>query len=185
MKTIDIQYCKTEMGELIIGSFDNKLCLLDFRYRKTRKQVDNRIKNKLQAEFIERDTVFLRKVRRQIKEYLLGGRKDFDIPTIVAGTDFQKSVWKSIEKIGYGRTMSYLMLAEKIGNKKAVRAVANAVGANALGIVIPCHRVVESSGGLGGYAGGVAAKKRLLNLENNIVFSCNMREKVIGSSDVK
>lgn len=165
MKIINIQYCDTKAGELIIGSFEDKLCLLDFRYRKTRKQVDNRIRNGLQAEFIEKDTVFLRKVRRQIKEYLNGDRKKFNFPIIITGTDFQKSVWKAIVNIGYGETMAYLELAEKVGNRKAVRAVASAVGANALGIVVPCHRVIESGGGLGGYAGGLEIKKKLLNME--------------------
>jgi methylated-DNA-[protein]-cysteine S-methyltransferase len=168
MKTISIQYYKTEIGELIIGSFEDKLCLLDFRYRKTRKQVDNRIKNKLQAEFIERDTIFLKRVHRQVNEYLRGDRKEFNISTTVVGTDFQKKIWEVLRSIGYGKAISYLRLAEKLGNKKAVRAVANAVGANALGIVIPCHRVIENNGGLGGYAGGLEAKKRLLNLEGTI-----------------
>ena len=83
----------------------------------------------------------------------------------MVGTDFQKNVWNALLKIPYGTTITYLQLAKNIGNAKAVRAVANADGANAMAVIIPCHRVIESNGGLGGYGGGVAIKKQLLELE--------------------
>ena len=92
-------------------------------------------------------------------------RDKFDIPFIMLGSDFQKQVWEELINIPYGTTVSYKALSEKIGNSKAVRAVANANGANAISIIIPCHRVVASNGGLGGYAGGLKAKKLLLNVE--------------------
>jgi len=84
------------------------------------------------------------------------------------GSDFQKSVWKALLEIPYGKTASYLELAKKIGNEKAVRAVANANGANAIGIIIPCHRIIGSDGSLTGYGGGLPLKKKLLELENNL-----------------
>ena len=170
MITINIQYCKTKIGELILGSFDEKLCLLDFRYRKMRMSVDNRIKKGLNAQFIEKDDEILKEIRKQIDEYLIGERKEFNISILMIGSDFQKQVWQELLNIKYGEVASYLDLAKKINNKKAVRAVASANGANSIGLVIPCHRVIESSGELGGYGGGISIKKRLLKLENKNLF---------------
>ena len=167
MNNINIQYHKTKIGEMILGSFDGSLCLLDFRYRKMRKSVDNRIKQGLNAEFIEQDDELVVKSKQQLDEYLAGERKEFDIPIITVGTNFQLNVWEALLKIPYGKTASYLQLAKDIGNPKAVRTVANANGANAIGIIIPCHRIIGSNGELTGYAGGLAAKKRLLKLEGS------------------
>jgi len=165
MNQISIQYFKTKIGELILGSFENKLCLLDFRYRKMRKTVDASRLFGLVAEFIERDSDILKETRKQIDEYLNGKRIKFEIPLLLVGTDFQESVWKSLMEVKYGETASYLDLARKIGNEKAVRAVAGANGANAIGLIIPCHRIIGSNGELVGYGGGLPAKKRLLKLE--------------------
>jgi len=167
MNQINIQYYKTKIGELILGSFDNKLCILDFRYRRMRTTVDNRIKNGLKAEFVEQDDEVLQRTRKQLDEYFNGERKIFDIPLLMVGTDFQKSVWNALMKVAYGTTSSYLQLAKDINNEKAVRAVANANGANSLGIIIPCHRIIGSNGELVGYGGGLPIKKRLLKLEQN------------------
>ena len=104
----------------------------------------------------------------QLKEYFDGKRKTFDIPLLTIGTDFQKSVWDGLIKIPYGTKASYLELSKNIGNEKAVRAVASANGANAIGILIPCHRIIGSNGDLVGYAGGLPAKKKLLELESNL-----------------
>jgi methylated-DNA-[protein]-cysteine S-methyltransferase len=92
MKTINIQYYKTKIGELILGSFGNKLCILDFRYRRMRNTVDKRIQNGLESEFVEQDDKVLQKTRKQIDEYLMGKRKEFKIPILMVGTDFQKQV---------------------------------------------------------------------------------------------
>ena len=110
MNQINIQYYKTKIGELILGSFDGKLCLLDFRYRKMRKTVDNRIKNGLNADFVEHDDEILVKTREQLDAYLIGNRKEFDIPLLMVGTDFQKSVWDALMKVPYGTTSTYLQL---------------------------------------------------------------------------
>jgi methylated-DNA-[protein]-cysteine S-methyltransferase len=162
---IKIQYFKTKIGELILGSFEGNLCILDFRHSKKRTTIDNRIKTGLKANFLEEEDEILAETKKQVAEYLDGNRKEFDIPLLMVGTDFQKNVWDALLKIPYGTTISYLQLAENIGNAKAVRAVANADGANAMAVIIPCHRVIESNGGLGGYGGGVAIKKQLLELE--------------------
>ena len=171
MNKINIQYYKTKDTEFILGSFNQKLCMLDFRYRKMRKSVDNRIKKGLNAEFIEQDDEILKKTRIQLDEYFSMKRRDFDIPLLMVGSEFQKSVWEALLKIPYAKTASYLELSKTIGNEKAVRAVANANGANAIGIIIPCHRIIGSNGELTGYAGGLVLKKRLLELENNLFTS--------------
>ncbi len=165
MNHIHIQYYKTKIGEMIIGSLDDNLCLLDFRYRRMRATVDKRIKNGLNAEFIEQEDEILVKTKQQLDEYLAGERKEFDVPILTVGTDFQQSVWEALMKVPYGTTSSYLQLAKDINNSKAVRAVANANGANAIGLIIPCHRIIGTNGELVGYGGGLAVKKRLLKLE--------------------
>ncbi|XLQ19641.1 MAG: methylated-DNA--[protein]-cysteine S-methyltransferase [Candidatus Moraniibacteriota bacterium] len=165
MSNINIQYYKTSIGELILGSYNDKLCLLDFQYRKMRNIVDNRLQKGFDAVFIEKNDGILKDIRIQIDEYLVGERKEFDMPIITVGTDFQKQVWNALRNIEYGKTVSYLELAKSINNEKAVRAVASANGANAIGLVIPCHRVIESGGGLGGYGGGLSVKKKLLKIE--------------------
>ena len=165
MNQIDIQYCKTKIGELILGSFEDRLCLLDFKYRKMRKTVDERIKKGLKANFIEHNTEIIERTRAELDEYFQGNRKEFDVPLQMVGTDFQKSVWNTLLKVPYGITSTYLKLAYEINNEKAVRAVANANGANSMAIIIPCHRIIGSNGELVGYGGGLPVKKRLLTLE--------------------
>jgi len=165
MKFINIQYCKTKIGELILGSFEGKLCLLDFRYRKMRKSVDERIKKGLNAKFVENNTEIIERIQAELDEYFHGNRKEFDVPLQMVGTDFQKSVWKALLRVPFGTTSTYLQLAKNINNEKAVRAVAAANGANSMAIIIPCHRIIGSNGELVGYAGGLPIKKRLLKLE--------------------
>lgn len=167
MKTnsINIQSVKTRIGELLVGSFQQQLCLLDYRYRKMRNTVDNRLKHRLSADYSETEDEIITSTIKQIDEYLQGDRQVFDIPILTAGTEFQKSVWTALMKIPFGQTRSYLQIAEAIGNPNAVRAVANANGANAISILIPCHRVIGNNGELVGYGGGLPVKKRLLKLE--------------------
>ncbi len=167
---INISYHKTKIGELIIGSFNNQLCLLDFRYRKMRNTVDNRLKKQLNAEFIEQQDEIIEQAKQQIDEYLIGTRKDFDIPLLLMGTDFQKQVWHELLNIDYGETIAYSQLATRINNPKAVRAVGTANGANAIALIVPCHRVIANDGSLGGYGGGLAVKKRLLQIENQFLL---------------
>ena len=147
-----------------MGSFEGKLCLLDFRYRKMRKSADERIKKGLNAKFVENNTEIIEKTLGELDEYFHGDRKEFDVPLQMVGTDFQKSVWEALLNVPYGTTSSYLQLAKNIKNAKAVRAVAAANGANSMAIIIPWHRIIGSNGELVGYAGGLPIKKRLLKL---------------------
>lgn len=186
MNQINIQYFKTRIGEFISGSFDGRLCLLDYRYRRIRATVDNRIKNGLRADFVEKVDDVLSKARVQLDEYLQGDRTGFDIPLLMVGTDFQKRVWEALRKIAYGKTATYLDLAKSINKEKAVRAVAGANGANSISVIIPCHRIIGSNGKLVGYGGGVPVKKRLLKLEQkNSCLSDNEKYNFIGSKDIK
>ncbi len=102
---------------------------------------------------------------RQLGEYFAGRRKAFDLRLDFVGTDFQKTVWRALLTIPFGETRTYAQIARQIGQPKAVRAVGAANGRNPISIVVPCHRVIGSSGGLTGFAGGLAVKARLLRLE--------------------
>ena len=107
----------------------------------------------------------LKEAAVQLQAYFNGELQEFSIPLNPAGTDFQKKVWQALLEIPFGTTCSYLQLAEKLGNVKAIRAVAAANGKNPLWVVIPCHRVIGSNGSLTGYAGGLWRKKWLLDHE--------------------
>ena len=107
----------------------------------------------------------LRRTVRELDEYFRGERREFDIPLLLAGSDFQKRVWQQLPSIPYGQTASYGELAAAIGSPRSVRAVANANGANAISIILPCHRIIGSDGSLTGYGGGLRAKQYLLDLE--------------------
>lgn len=110
--------------------------------------------------------VHLQEATHQLQEYFEGKRKDFTFKLNPKGTDFQQKVWRELGTIPYGKTMSYLELSQKLGDVKAIRAVAAANGKNPLWIVIPCHRVIGTDGSLTGYAGGLWRKKWLLEHEN-------------------
>lgn len=107
----------------------------------------------------------LKNAVNQLQEYFEGKRKDFDFKLNPKGTDFQQKVWQELLNIPFGKTMSYMDLSNKLGDVKAIRAVASANGKNPLWIVVPCHRVIGTDGSLTGYAGGLWRKKWLLEHE--------------------
>ena len=127
-----------------------------------------RIERYLNASFKIETTSILEETKRQLDEYFEGNRKAFTIPLLLVGSDFQLQVWNELLYIPYGATTSYKEIAQSIGKPKAVRAVAGAIGANGISILIPCHRVVGSDKSLTGYAGGLEAKKMLLQIETQI-----------------
>jgi methylated-DNA-[protein]-cysteine S-methyltransferase len=104
----------------------------------------------------------------QLREYFAGRRVEFDLPLAPQGTQFQLAVWRELQRIPYGQTISYGELARRIGNPKASRAVGTANGANQIPIVIPCHRVIAAGGKLGGFGGGLPVKEALLALESAV-----------------
>ncbi len=165
MNKIFIQYYKSPVGELILGSFKNKLCLCDWRYRKMRETIDRKICNSLDAQYFEQESSIGNNTIEMLKEYFQGVRKDFDLEMVLIGTEFQKLVWSHLLTIPYGNISTYQNIAKAVDKNAAVRAVAGAVGANVFSIIIPCHRVIGSNGKLTGYAGGLAAKQKLINIE--------------------
>lgn len=166
MKKIQIKYYQSPCGELILGSFENELCMCDWTSGKRRAIIDKRIKGLLHADYEIGSSEVIEKAILQLDEYFTRKRKTFDIPLLLVGTDFQKIVWRELLRIPYGTTASYGELSKKLGNPKAVRAVAASNGANSISILIPCHRIIGSNHKLTGYAGGLEAKKFLLELES-------------------
>ena len=111
----------------------------------------------------------LSEAQQQLQEYFEGRLRQFTLPVAPAGTPFQQRVWQELQKVPWGTTTSYGEIAKRIGQPTAVRAVGSANGRNPVAIVIPCHRVIGSDGSLTGYAGGLATKRRLLQLEGALL----------------
>jgi methylated-DNA-[protein]-cysteine S-methyltransferase len=116
--------------------------------------------------FEEAETPLIKKAASQLEEYFKAAREKFDLPILLAGTEFQKAVWNSLLTIPFGETRSYKDIAVQIGNSRACRAVGMANNRNPIVIIVPCHRVIGSNGALTGYGGGLEAKQYLLELEN-------------------
>lgn len=104
---------------------------------------------------------------KQLEEYFAGKRNQFNIPLHFDGTSFQNTVWKALSEIPFGQTVAYKDIAKRIKNPKAVRAVGTANGKNPFSIIVPCHRVIAADGSIGGYGGGIPAKRQLLEIEQN------------------
>ncbi len=161
------QHHPTPCGELILGEWDGRLCLCDWGTARHRAVIDNRLMRMLHAEFIGHPTPVLQRAIAELEEYFAGQRLAFDLPLNFVGTDFQITVWQDLQQIPYGKTISYTDLARRLHRPHAVRAVANAVGANPLSVFIPCHRIIGTNHALMGYAGGIAAKRHLLDMESD------------------
>ena len=189
-RTIRTVRYQSPCGEMLLGAAGDRLCLCNWAQELHPGRVEQRLRTILKAQFEgcgqitetavsqsrqsdggvpEQCRTFtpevLRRTVRELDEYFRGERKDFDIPLLLAGSDFQKRVWQQLPNIPYGQTVSYGELAATIGSLRSVRAVANANGANAISIILPCHRVIGSDGRLTGYGGGLRAKQYLLDLE--------------------
>ena len=138
---------------LFIGAVDQGVCRISFD-------------NDLPTDW-ERDDShpLLREAARQLELYFSRRLKVFGVPVVLEGTPFQQAVWRQLQKIPYGAVISYAQLAERVGARKAFRAVGGANGRNPVPIIVPCHRVINSGGGLGGYSCGLPRKRRLLELE--------------------
>ncbi len=166
MKTIYTREYESPAGILLLGSLENRLCLCDWKFRRNREAVDRRICRILGGEYREGNSPVLDEAARELTAYFSGSRNELKTPLLPAGTEFQNRVWKELKAIPRGTTLSYLELAGRIDSAGSVRASASAVGANGLSIFIPCHRVIGKNGKLTGYAGGLDAKKMLLDIEN-------------------
>lgn len=168
MKHIFIHRYQTPYGLLVAGDYEGQLCLLDWQHRAQREQIDRRLTSFFNAVYETAFTPLHEQVTEQLASYFRKERTGFELPLLFAGTDFQQKVWRALLDIPYGKTVSYLELSRQLGDEKAIRAVAAANGANGISIIVPCHRVIGSSRSLTGYAGGLIAKQRLLELESNL-----------------
>ena len=150
-------YLETPVGILLIAGDDGAVECISFpRHGKAAKPEPG-------WQELQRGAVA--EAIRQLREYFAGKRTRFDLPLAPKGTEFQRAVWRQLQDIPYGETISYGELARRVGNPKAARAVGSANGANPLPIVIPCHRVIAGDGSIGGFGGGLPTKEILLALE--------------------
>ncbi|NQD35922.1 methylated-DNA--[protein]-cysteine S-methyltransferase [Permianibacter sp. IMCC34836] len=156
---------ESPVGPLLAGVTDDGVCLLEFVMQKRHTRQLEAICKWLQCKAVPGEHKWLKALRKQLAEYFAGSRQQFDLPLIYPGTSFQQSVWQQLQGIPYGETISYQELARRVGDENASRAVGTANGCNRLAIIIPCHRVVNKSGNLGGYGGGLHRKSWLLKLE--------------------
>lgn len=165
-----IQPYQAPCGDMLLGACCGKLCLCNWVQERHPGRVMARLRAFYGVESRTGTTEITDEAARQLDDYFARRRTRFDLPLQFIGTDFQKSVWQALLDIPYGQTVSYKELAVAMGAPSAVRAVANANGANALSIIVPCHRVVGSDHSLTGYAGGIEAKRFLLEWEQNENF---------------
>lgn len=151
----------------MIACANNKgICLLEFEERADLEKQFKSLENLLDGKIVPGTNTHLLNLELQLEQYFNKEIEKFDLPLVFAGTDFQKTVWKKLLKIPFGSTETYMSITKKLGNLKAIRAVAGANGANKMTILVPCHRVIGSDGTLVGYAGGLWRKKWLLDHES-------------------
>jgi len=159
---MEIAYIKTPLGIAKIVGDENGISVISIL-----DEGDPKAKLEQAKPISATIPVVLQEVVIQLKDYFEGRRNDFTFKLNPAGTEFQQKVWKGLLEIPFGKTISYLGLSKKLGDVKAIRAVASANGKNPLWVVVPCHRVIGTDGSLTGYAGGLWRKKWLLEHENS------------------
>ena len=157
MRVISYITMKSPVGALLLAGDETGLRLVHFASGRRPKSP--------QRDWTE-DRAPFQETIRQLESYFAGNLKDFDLPVVLNGTEFQLLVWRNLRKIPYGETVSYGQLARRIGSPDAARAVGLANGSNPIPIIIPCHRVIGSNGDLTGFGGGLPVKKKLLALES-------------------
>jgi methylated-DNA-[protein]-cysteine S-methyltransferase len=150
------------LKKVFVASTEKGVYLIDFLI--SEKTFLKKLKERFPGKVLRSDQRN-RMVLSQLKKYMRGQLKTFDCPLDLKGTLFERRVWSELVKIPYGETRSYKEIARAIGHPRAFRAVGNANGANSIPLIVPCHRVIESNGGLGGFGYGMEVKKRLLELE--------------------
>jgi AraC family transcriptional regulator of adaptative response/methylated-DNA-[protein]-cysteine methyltransferase len=156
---------ETPLGTMIAGATDEGLCLLEFTDRRMLEAQITRLRGILKQPLVPAEHAHLARARDELRRYFEGTLTTFDVPLVFRGTPFEQRVWRALMQIPYGETVSYAQLATGIDAHGAQRAVGRANGMNRIAIVIPCHRVVNSDGKLGGYGGGLWRKHWLLDLE--------------------
>jgi len=158
-------FITTPLGMLIAIADEHFLYILKFNDDKHLEQEINRLEKKTDQIIRNGINTFLKKVEEEIRLYFAGSLQNFTIPINPAGTNFQQKSWHALQTIPYGQTFSYAQQAKIVESPQGHRAVANANGKNPIIIIIPCHRIINSNGKLGGYTAGLNRKKFLLSLE--------------------
>ena len=153
------------IGPLCGGARDDGVCLLEFTAPERLEPQLEGLRRTLGGTVREGDHEYLQQLRTELAEYFAGRLREFTVPVVAPGTPFQERVWQALRAIPYGQTRCYEDLARQVSTVTAQRAVGRANGSNRIAIVIPCHRVVNKGGGLGGYGGGLWRKEVLLRLE--------------------
>ncbi len=164
---------ETPLGEMIAGATPEGICLLEFSDRRMIASEYKDLTRLLKTSLKKGENAHSRNLRNQLKEYFEGKRKEFSVPLVTPGTEFQQTVWKELINIPFGSTRSYQEQADLINRPGSVRPVANANGMNRVAIVIPCHRVIGANGHLTGYGGGLKRKKWLLDHEKKCSGKAN------------
>ncbi len=154
----------TPLGTLYAAATDEGVCMLEFDQKRQKKTLGE-LEKACDAKAEKGNSPHFGLLKEELAQYFGGKLSEFTVPVALYGSDFQKTVWNTLMLIPYGQTWSYAQQAGKMGRPSAVRAVANANGANKVSIIIPCHRVIASSGNLAGYGGGVWRKEKLIELE--------------------
>jgi AraC family transcriptional regulator of adaptative response/methylated-DNA-[protein]-cysteine methyltransferase len=155
----------TPLGPLLAAATDRGVCFLEFTDRRMFEAQVATLKRRIDRPVVPGRNSHLDRLKRELKEYFAGTRRTFTVPVVAPGSEFQESVWRELTRIPAGETRSYEDIARALGKPGAVRAVGRANGLNRVAILIPCHRVVNKNGELGGYGGGLWRKKALLELE--------------------
>jgi AraC family transcriptional regulator of adaptative response/methylated-DNA-[protein]-cysteine methyltransferase len=162
---VGLREIDTPIGSMTLGATDRAVVLADFTRRAMMPAQLSAVRRRIGPTVDGPGAGLLDAAERQLRDYLAGRRRSFDLPTDAPGSAFQERVWDELRRIPYGETISYRELAVRVGAPAASRAVGRANGSNRLAIIIPCHRVIATGGGLGGYGGGLEAKRHLLELE--------------------
>lgn len=162
---ISMALLTTPIGPMFVCATDKGVCLLEFFNRKDMTGQLNRLEALINGVIVIAENEYTLAVKKQLDQYFIGERHQFELPLFIPGTQFQQQVWQCLTTIDYGTTSSYQQQAENLGNPKAIRAMASANGRNRLAIIIPCHRVIGKDGSLTGYAGGLERKQWLLDHE--------------------
>lgn len=155
----------TPLGPMFAVACDEGICLLEFTDRRMLETEFDQLKTHFKSNILPGNHKHFEILKIQLKEYFEGNRKDFTVPIITPGTNFQKKAWQALTIIPYGQTVSYVDQAISIGKENAVRAIGSANGNNRLAIIIPCHRVIGADGELKGYGGGLWRKRWLIDHE--------------------
>jgi AraC family transcriptional regulator of adaptative response/methylated-DNA-[protein]-cysteine methyltransferase len=168
---IRVAWVETPLGPMVAGATAGGICLLEFTDRRMLEAQLDTLSRRFGLSISPGESKLIERLREELRLYFAGRLRRFTVPLDFPGTDFQVKVWNALLGIPYGETRSYEDIARKVRAPGAVRAVGHANGLNRIGIVIPCHRVVNKNGELGGYGGGLWRKKRLLELEQGEAFN--------------